>query len=73
MWYTGHLKDNSGQALALGYATSPNGLVWTRYEGNPIYNQNWVEDMMVLKHDSLYYMFAEALVVLPTCLLPLTK
>lgn len=59
MWYTGYRKDNSDQDLALGYATSPDGLVWTRYPGNPIYKQNWVEDMMVLKHDSLYYMFAE--------------
>jgi hypothetical protein len=45
MWYTGYRKENSDQDLALGYATSPDGLVWTRYAANPVYKQNWVEDM----------------------------
>src|SRR3970282_95465 len=45
--------------MHLGYATSPDGLVWTRYAENPIVDSGWVEDIMVVKSDSLYYMFAE--------------
>jgi predicted GH43/DUF377 family glycosyl hydrolase len=33
MWYTG--KDNDGN-YGLGYATSSNGIVWTKYSGNPV-------------------------------------
>ena len=59
LWYTGFREKNNGEMMALGYATSPDGIEWTRYESNPIFTRNWVEDMMVIKHDSLYYMFAE--------------
>lgn len=60
MWYTGYREETKSTAgMALGYATSADGINWTRYEGNPIFTENWVEDMMVVKHDSLYYMFAE--------------
>ena len=43
----------------LGYATSPDGLTWTRYAGNPIHTAGWVEDMSVIKSGATYYMFAE--------------
>ena len=33
MWYTSYTE---GGPMKLGYATSPNGLTWTRYPGNPI-------------------------------------
>jgi sucrose-6-phosphate hydrolase SacC (GH32 family) len=59
MWYTGYREEDSDENKLLGYATSPDGIVWTRYPGNPIFTENWVEDMIVIKHDSLYYMFAE--------------
>lgn len=58
LWYTGYRK-NHDKPLQLGYATSPDGIVWTRYKENPIFGESWVEDMMVVKSDSLYYMFAE--------------
>ena len=58
MWYTGYREDPETD-MHLGYATSPDGLNWTRYEGNPIFDSGWVEDMMVLKHEGTYYMFAE--------------
>jgi len=58
MWYTGYREQPSAE-MHLGYATSPDGLKWTRYEGNPIFDSGWVEDMMVLKHEGKYYMFAE--------------
>jgi hypothetical protein len=58
LWYTGY--DGSADGLRmLGYATSPDGIRWTRSPRNPIYKAHWVEDMMVVKHGGKYYMFAE--------------
>ena len=34
-------------------------LDWTRYKDNPVHSTSWVEDMSVIKHDGIYYMFAE--------------
>lgn len=60
MWYTGY--DGTRQGLKmLGYATSPDGLHWTRPQAEPLYREHWVEDMQVLKHGQAYYMFAEGL------------
>jgi len=60
MWYTGYTSP-SGQDTEshLGYATSTDGLKWTRYNGNPIYDSCMVEDMCVIKSKGTYYMFAE--------------
>jgi len=33
MWYTGWQDDNPG---AIGYATSPDGVNWTKYHSNPV-------------------------------------
>jgi hypothetical protein len=60
MWYTGYQFPESN-SKGLGYATSSDGIKWTRHPGNPIYNEQWVEDMMVVKVDGIYYMFAESL------------
>lgn len=43
----------------LGYATSKDGIDWVRHPNNPLYKEHWVEDMMVVKDDGKYYMFAE--------------
>ena len=61
MWYTGFEGGggDDGPSLKLGYATSPDGLQWTRYPDNPLYDKSWVEDMMVVRHGDTYYMFAE--------------
>ncbi len=61
MWYTGFEGGggSNGPNLKLGYATSSDGLRWNRYPGNPIFDKSWVEDMMVVKHEDMYYMFAE--------------
>ncbi len=61
MWYTGFEGGggNDGPNLKLGYATSSDGLHWERYPDNPLYDQSWVEDMTVIKHNGAYYMFAE--------------
>ncbi|MHC4158398.1 MAG: glycoside hydrolase family protein [Planctomycetota bacterium] len=58
MWYTGY-NDDYSDTKYLGYATSPDGLKWTRYPGNPIFDKSWVEDVYVVKHGDTYYMFAE--------------
>ncbi len=58
LWYTGY-REGKNQTRSLGYATSTDGLTWTRYKGNPIHQSTWVEDMTVLKSGNTYYMFAE--------------
>jgi predicted GH43/DUF377 family glycosyl hydrolase len=58
LWYTGYKGDESVEKH-LGLATSTDGLSWTRYKDNPIYDSGWVEDMSVIKHEGTYYMFAE--------------
>ena len=58
MWYTGY-REGPGEIMHLGYATSPDGLIWTKYKNNPISDTSWVEDVFVIKSGSVYYMFAE--------------
>ncbi|GMW03339.1 MAG: hypothetical protein AMXMBFR84_44730 [Candidatus Hydrogenedentota bacterium] len=58
LWYTGYAPGNYSEKH-LGYATSSDGIAWTRHPDNPIYSERWVEDMMVLKQGETYYMFAE--------------
>ncbi len=60
MWYSGY-NPNRQEEIHLGYATSPDGIHWERYPGNPIYKDGWVEDMMVWHEGDTYYMFAEGL------------
>lgn len=58
LWYTGYDGTRAGQKM-LGYAKSADGIRWTPHPENPIYKEHWVEDMMIVKHDGTYYMFAE--------------
>ena len=58
LWYTGY-RTKGDTTRYLGYATSSDGIHWTRDPENPIYHQGWVEDMCVVHHDGVYYMFAE--------------
>ncbi len=57
LWYTGYDGTREGQKK-LGYASSTDGITWER-RLEPIYDEHWVEDMMVVKHQDTYYMFAE--------------
>jgi sucrose-6-phosphate hydrolase SacC (GH32 family) len=58
LWYTGYDGTREG-IKRLGYATSVDGLTWTRWTGNPLVTDHWVEDMMIVSHGGTYYMFAE--------------
>ena len=58
MWYSGY-KGKDTDPKYIGYATSDDGISWTRYAENPIFDKKWTEDMFVIKHDGTYYMYAE--------------
>lgn len=60
LWYTGYDGTKTGQRM-LGYATSSDGLTWTRLAQHPLDDRHWIEDMQVLKVKDVYYMFAEGL------------
>ena len=48
MWYHGGNSD--GSVYAIGYATSPDGITWTKYAGNPVMSatpSTWESDNMV--------------------------
>ncbi len=59
LWYTGYQADSSPMMMKLGYATSKDGLQWERAGTEPLIDDFWVEDMMVVKKDHTYFMFAE--------------
>jgi hypothetical protein len=58
LWYTGYDGKRESRKL-LGYATSPDGLRWTRSPKNPLVRDYWIEDMTVIHEGDTYYMFAE--------------
>ncbi|HSD67049.1 MAG TPA: glycosylase [Vicinamibacteria bacterium] len=58
LWYTGY-DSRKSETKSLGYATSPDGLVWTRHPRNPLFDGVWTEDVFVVKHGGVYQMFAE--------------
>ncbi len=59
MWYMG-CQSSAGHNAALGYATSPDGLAWTKHPGNPILRdpKDAVIRTTVIKHRGTYYLFA---------------
>jgi predicted GH43/DUF377 family glycosyl hydrolase len=62
MWYTGLDAANYGQ---IGYATSPDGLAWTRYAGNPVlsfgagssWDAEYVGAANVVKAGGMYHLW----------------
>ena len=61
-WYGGWkgAYDKSVPNLEhMGYATSPDGIHWTKYASNPIYTGGWTEDLCVVKSGGTYYMYGE--------------
>lgn len=59
LWYTGYNKDRQPLTMKMGYATSVDGITWKRWSDDPIFDDVWIEDMMVIKKDGRYFMFAE--------------
>ncbi len=58
MWYTGYDGQRSS-IKQLGMATSADGLSWQRWSPEPLLPHQWIEDMMVVRHQGNYWMFAE--------------
>jgi hypothetical protein len=58
LWYTGY-NPARGDSMALGYATSTDGLHFRRHEANPVFDGVWTEDVFVVPHEGGYEMFAE--------------
>jgi len=59
LWYTGYNVARGG-SMALGYATSPDGLRFARHAGNPVFDGVWTEDVFVVPNPGGgYQMFAE--------------
>ncbi len=59
LWYTGYQADANPMLMKLGYATSEDGIHWRRSGTSPLIGNFWVEDMMVVRKDDAYFMFAE--------------
>jgi predicted GH43/DUF377 family glycosyl hydrolase len=64
MWYEG----SDGNVRQLGYATSPDGINWTKFEGNPVlqagpegYDQDVAGHGSVLYEDGLYKLWYHAI------------
>lgn len=61
MWYAG----NDGNKINIGYATSPDGVIWTKYENNPVlavgdfgeWDALWVTCPTVLRDSTGYKMW----------------
>jgi hypothetical protein len=58
LWFTGYDSSRS-ETKSLGYATSADGIRWSRHPGNPVFDRGWTEDVFVMKHEGVYHMFAE--------------
>jgi hypothetical protein len=58
LWYTGY--DGTSRGIRrVGYATSSDGITWSRPFDRPLVDNIWIEDMMVVRRGSAWYMFAE--------------
>jgi len=61
MWYTGRGPDDY---LRIGYATSTDGINWTKYAGNPVldlgtdtWNNRYMHGPSIIQEDGLYKMW----------------
>jgi predicted GH43/DUF377 family glycosyl hydrolase len=62
MWYTGASDEI---VVQIGYATSTDGINWTKYENNPVirvgtadsWEDTWIYEPCVIYHESVFYMW----------------
>ncbi len=59
LWYTGYSSEQQPLTMKMGYATSEDGISWKRWSNDPIFDEVWTEDMMIVKQDGRWFMFAE--------------
>lgn len=64
-WHAWYAGDPGGRAWSIGYATSTDGVTWSKYGGNPIINpgtggswdSGFIVPSCILKEENIYYMF----------------
>jgi len=67
MWYTGRQIGGGNISYTIDYATSKDGIHWTKYGGNPVVTGEtgkiekyvWAQQPDVLKVDSKYFMLLQ--------------
>jgi predicted GH43/DUF377 family glycosyl hydrolase len=63
MWYSGKAQSGTSSTISIGYATSSDGIHWTKYAGNPVfaagpdYDRNGVLYPAVISLGSSYVMY----------------
>ncbi|MCA9731315.1 PQQ-dependent sugar dehydrogenase, partial [candidate division KSB1 bacterium] len=61
-WFSGwqgeYDKFDSNR-ISPGLALSPDGVTWTRVADSALFVDGWVEDVCIVKNDTVYYMYAE--------------
>ncbi len=63
MWYTGQVWDPYLKRIdseAVGYATSPDGVHWTKYSGNPVFTLSeykWIYTPVVVRSGTSYLLY----------------
>ena len=61
-WYggwKGEYDKSTPNLVHLGYATSEDGVRWTKHANNPVFTRRWVEDVCVVKLGDTYYLYGE--------------
>lgn len=59
LWYTGYNRQRKPLTMKMGYATSEDGISWKRWSDDPVFDEVWIEDMMIVRHNGRWFMFAE--------------
>lgn len=70
MWYTGvtYDLDTEEETACIGYATSSDGITWTKWSGNPVlqpgavgaWDDQYIDDATVIKDGSVFRMWYKA-------------
>lgn len=59
-WYCGHTVAGGEASSDIGYATSPDGVNWTKYAGNPVVSRpQQDQDPCVIKVGNTFWMYIE--------------